>query len=34
MKLEKEGALGRIASRIRTEKTLQFLFDKSRKVAS
>ncbi|MCX6591402.1 MAG: trigger factor [Acidobacteria bacterium] len=34
MKLEKDGGLGRIASRIRTEKTLQFLFDKSRKVAS
>ncbi len=32
-RLEKEGALGRIASRIRTEKTLNFLFEHSRKVA-
>jgi trigger factor len=33
MKLEKSGGLNQIAGRIRTEKTLQFLFDKSRKVA-
>ena len=33
MRLEKDGTLSRIASRIRTEKTLGFLFDKSRKVA-
>lgn len=33
MKLEKNGGLGQIAGRIRTEKTLAFLFDKSRKVA-
>jgi trigger factor len=33
MKLEKNGGLNQIASRVRTEKTLQFLFDKSRKVA-
>jgi trigger factor len=32
-RLEKEGALGRIASRIRNEKTLNFLFEHSRKVA-
>lgn len=34
MKLEKDGGLGRIAARIRTEKTLAFLFDKSRKIAA
>ena len=34
LKLEKEGALERIAQSIRTQKTLNFLFDKSRKVAS
>ena len=33
MKLEKDGTLRRIANRIRTEKTLNFLFDKSRKEA-
>ena len=33
MRLEKEGALGRIASRIRTDKTLGFLFDHARKTA-
>jgi trigger factor len=33
MKLEKSGGLNQIVGRIRTEKTLQFLFDKSRKVA-
>lgn len=33
MKLEKEGGLGRIASRIRTEKTLDFLFEHARKTA-
>jgi trigger factor len=33
MRLEKEGTLGRIASRIRTEKTLNFLFENARKVA-
>src|SRR5579864_2234712 len=32
-KLQKEGALGRIAGQIRTEKTLSFLFDKARKEA-
>ncbi len=32
-RLEKEGALGRIASRIRTDKTLTFLFERARKVA-
>lgn len=32
-RLEKEGQLRRIASRIRTEKTLSFLFERSRKVA-
>jgi len=32
-RLEKEGALGRIASRIRTDKTLSFLFEQARKVA-
>jgi trigger factor len=34
MRLERDGGLGRLASRIRTEKTLNFLFDKSRKVAA
>lgn len=34
LKLEKNGELSRIAARIRTEKTLNFLFDKSRKVAA
>ncbi len=33
LRLEKSGGIGTIASRIRTEKTLNFLFDKSRKVA-
>jgi trigger factor len=33
MKLEKDGALARIASRIRTEKTLSFLFENARKTA-
>jgi trigger factor len=33
MRLEKDGTLGRIAARIRTEKTLNFLFENSRKVA-
>jgi trigger factor len=33
MKLEKDGGLQRIAQTIRTQKTLNFLFDKSRKVA-
>ncbi len=32
-RLEKEGVLGRIAHRIRTEKTLNFLFEHARKVA-
>lgn len=32
-RLEKEGALGRIAGQIRTEKTLSFLFDKAHKEA-
>ena len=32
-KLEKDGAIGRIADHIRTEKTLNFLFEHSRKVA-
>ena len=32
-KLEKEGLLGRIAYRIRGEKTLNFLFEHSRKEA-
>jgi len=32
-RLEKEGALGRIASRIRTEKTLNLLFEHARKTA-
>lgn len=33
MRLEKDGTLRRIAGRIRTEKTLSFLFDKARKEA-
>ncbi|MEO7144499.1 MAG: trigger factor [Bryobacteraceae bacterium] len=33
MKLEKDGALGRIAAHIRTEKTLSFLFEHVRKEA-
>jgi trigger factor len=33
MRLEKEGGLQRIASRIRTDKTLNFLFEHARKVA-
>jgi trigger factor len=33
MKFEKDGTLGRIASRIRTEKVLNFLFENARKVA-
>ncbi|MGA2326311.1 MAG: trigger factor [Bryobacteraceae bacterium] len=33
MRLEKEDGLRRIASRIRTEKTLNFLFEQARKVA-
>lgn len=33
MRFEKDGTLGRIASRIRTEKTLNFLFEHARKVA-
>ena len=33
MKFEKDGTLGRIASRIRTEKTLSFLFEHARKSA-
>jgi trigger factor len=32
MRFEKDGTLGRIASRIRTEKVLNFLFENSRKV--
>lgn len=32
-KLEKDGVIGRIANHIRTEKTLNFLFERSRKVA-
>lgn len=32
MRFEKDGTLGRIASRIRTEKTLNFLFEHARKV--
>jgi len=34
MRLEKEGALGRIANRIQHEKTLNFLFENARKVAA
>ena len=33
-KLQKEGAIGRIAGHIRTEKTLSFLFEQSRKEAA
>jgi trigger factor len=33
-KLQKEGAIGRIAGHIRTEKTLAFLFEQSRKEAA
>ncbi len=33
VKLEKDGTLGRIAARIRTEKTLNYLFEHGRKVA-
>lgn len=33
MRLEKENQLGRIANRIRTDKTLNFLFEHARKVA-
>jgi trigger factor len=33
-KLQKEGALGRIAGHIRTEKTLSFLFEQARKKAA
>lgn len=33
MKLEKSGGMNQIVGRIRTEKTLQFLFEKSRKIA-
>jgi trigger factor len=33
MRFEKDGTLGRIASRIRTEKVLNFLFEHARKVA-
>ena len=33
MKFEKDGTLGRIAARIRTEKVLNFLFENARKVA-
>jgi trigger factor len=33
MRLEKDGTLGRIASRIRTDKTLNFLFENARKTA-
>jgi trigger factor len=33
MRFEKDGTLGRIASRIRTEKILSFLFEHARKVA-
>jgi hypothetical protein len=33
MRLEKEDGLRLIASRIRTEKTLNFLFEQARKVA-
>jgi trigger factor len=32
-RLEKEGALARIASHIQTEKTLQFLFEQAQKQA-
>jgi hypothetical protein len=33
IRLEKEGVLPRIASRIRTDKVLTFLFEHARKVA-
>jgi trigger factor len=33
MRFEKDGTLGRIASRIQTEKTLGFLFEHARKTA-
>ncbi|MBV9505251.1 MAG: trigger factor [Acidobacteriia bacterium] len=33
MKFEKDGTLGRIASQIQTEKTLNFLFERARKTA-
>jgi trigger factor len=33
LRMEKEGALGKIASHIQTEKTLTFLFERARKVA-
>lgn len=33
MKLEKDGGLDRLASRIRTDKTINFLFEQARKVA-
>ena len=33
MKLQKDGSLNRIASRIRTEKTLNFLFEHAKKTA-
>jgi trigger factor len=33
MRLEKDGTLGRIASHIQTEKTLNFLFEHARKTA-
>jgi hypothetical protein len=33
MKFEKDGTLARIAARIRTEKTLNFLFEHARKTA-
>ena len=33
MKFEKDGTLGRIASHIQTEKTLNFLFEQARKTA-
>jgi trigger factor len=33
MRMEKDGTLGRIANHIRTEKTLNYLFEHARKVA-
>jgi trigger factor len=33
MKMQKDGSLNRVASRISTEKVLNFLFEKARKVA-
>ena len=33
LRLEKDGSLGRIASHIQTEKTLNFLFEHARKIA-